>query len=153
MAGGRKVNRGNSGRQAAVRGYSDGGGYRLPFWAKEWIVRNAHWVAILLTILYLPVVALAVVLGINKLPLAFLGIPSSASDISGGAVALIIQFILIALAIKPLERREMKGWNLLAAAAITHTIYDIVFGHYVTAVVITGISFYILLQIRSYYKA
>ena len=87
--------------------------------------------------------------------LLFLGGMGGAQAVAGGVVGLVflvIQGILEAMAIPGLFKRQKAAWNLLFLANIVGAIYNLISLNIIGLVVGFLISFYLLYQIKSYYK-
>lgn len=152
MATKRKVKRITSGRQAAIKHYQARDSWDLPDWAQDWLVRNGGWVVLIFALILAPAAALAVTLGIHSLPLEFIGIPATDTGIGAAAISLIAEFILIALAIRPIFDRQLKGWKFLIAAAIVHLIHGIFLNHAISGVLILLFTIYLYRQVRHAYE-
>lgn len=141
-----------SGRQNLSTRYGQRRWYEIPDWAKIWVVDNAGWVAAIITVILLPPTLLALVLGAYKLPfLDFLGVPTSANGVGLAAIALIVKFGLVAAAIRPLFRRELKGWKFLVAAAAVHLAHSVILQHAVTGTALLIGTVYLYIMVRRRY--
>jgi hypothetical protein len=135
----------------------------LPVGAREFIVSIAPWVALILGILSVVGFALSL-LGWGSLaavaPLAagmhvgFTGLLLVASVLG------LVSGVLYLLAFKPLQKRALKGWNLLFWVLLINAVSAVVSGvavflnpfSIVWALVWLAIELYFLLQVKSYYK-
>lgn len=87
--------------------------------------------------------------------LLFFGGMGGAQAVAGGVVGLVflaIQGVLEAIAIPGLFKRQRSAWNLLFLANIVGAIYNLVSLNLIGLVIGFLISFYLLYQIKSYYK-
>lgn len=142
----------SSGRQSLSSRYNQRRWYEIPDWAKAWVVDNAGWVTAIIAVILFPPTLLALVLGAYKLPfLDFLGVPTSANGLGLAAVALIVKFGLIAAAIRPLFRREIKGWKLLVAAAAVHLAHSVILQHAITGTAVLFGTVYLYMMVRRRY--
>ncbi len=141
------------GRNAVVDSYNSRKWYQLADWLKEWIVDHAGHMAFIWAAFLLPPAAIALVLGVHALPLEFFNIPSSDNGLGLAAVVLLIKFVLIALAIRPLLRHEIKGWYWLLAAAMVQMVHSFVLRHGLSGAIIFGMILYVYLQVRRRYTA
>ncbi len=122
----RNVRRSAGGRNAIVRSYNSRKWYQLADWLADYLVQNAGWGVLILVLLLTPVAFLALVLGAHSLPLEYLGIPALDSFTYGSngfgitGIVLLVEFVLLALAIRPLFRHQKKGWYLVLTAALVH---------------------------------
>lgn len=144
----RNVSRPVDARQAIVREYMTRPWYELPDWAVLWLSDTAGWVALILTILFIPVVILAIVLGAHSLPLEFVGIPASANSLGPSAIIFLTEFVFLALSVRPLMKLERKGWFYAMAAAIAHVVSGFISNHGISGVLILLAVAYIYWQVR-----
>lgn len=144
----RNVTRPVDARQAIVREYMTRPWYELPDWAVLWLSDTAGWVALILAVLFIPVVILAVVLGAHSLPLEFVGIPASANGIGPTAIIFLIEFVFLALAVRPLMRLERRGWFYAMGAAVAHVAGGLISSHGVSGVLILAAVVYVYWQVR-----
>jgi len=123
----------------------------LPVKAKEIIVKFSPWIAGLMLVIALPTLVAA------------LGLTSLFSTVSWGygyhfgySVAWwvsIASMVLTAIALPGLIKRKMSAWRLMFYAELVMALYDLLTMDIVGGLIIgTGISMYILFQIKSYYK-
>ncbi|HSX41568.1 MAG TPA: hypothetical protein VLF21_02995 [Candidatus Saccharimonadales bacterium] len=152
MATQRKVKRITSGRQAAIKHYQARDSWDLPDWAQEWLVQNGGWVVLVFALILAPVAALAVTLGIHALPLEFIGVPATDTDIGGAAISLIIEFVLIAMAVRPVFERQLKGWRYLILGAVVHLVHSLFLGHAISGTLILLATIYLYRQVRHAYE-
>lgn len=140
-------------RQQIVRRYNTRAWYQLPDWAQQLVVNAAPWVTGLLVAVLTPAAALALVLGFHSLPLEFVGVPSTENDFGFAALILLIKFGLLAMALKPLYRRQIKGWNLIVLAAAVHLIHSIWLQHAITGSALLITVVYLYSQVRRWYSS
>ena len=145
---GRNVKR-SSGRQDIVRRYNTRAWYELPDWAVIWFSHNFGWVILVYLILLAPPTLLAIVVGAHSIPfLAFLGVPGNGNGVGLAALVLVVNFILLALAVRPLLDQREKGWKLTIAAALVHLVHSYLLGHAISALLELIAIIYIYGQIR-----
>lgn len=144
----RNVSRPVDARQAIVREYMTRPWYELPDWAVLWLSDTAGWITLILTILFIPVVVLAIVLGAHSLPLEFVGIPASANSIGPTAIIFLVEFVFLALSIRPLMKLERRGWFYAMAAAFTHMVSGFISNHGISGVLIFLAVIYVYWQVR-----
>ncbi len=124
----------------------------LPENIKELIVKYGPWVTLVLLIL--AAVPLLGVIGLGALlsPIALM------SGVSyGGMYLLTLAFsvaiiVLEAIAIPKLLKRQKSGWNLVFYASLLSSVSSLLSRDIFGLIIGTLLSFYILFQIRSYYK-
>lgn len=146
------IREGAGGRQAIVRAYNARAWYELPDWAIDWLVDNAGWVVLVWALFLAPASVLAVVLGAHSLPLEYFGIPASNNGIGLPAVILVINFLLLVMAVRPLRHQRRRGLILVAVAAIVHFVDSIVLQHAITGGLLTLVVCYLYWQLRPYYE-
>ena len=144
----RNVSRPVDARQAIVREYMTRPWYELPDWAVLWLSDNAGWAALIFAILFIPTVVTAVFLGAHSLPLEFLGIPATANGLGISAVIFLVEFVLLALSVRPLMKLERRGWFLAMAAAATHVVSGFVSSHAISGFLILFLVVYVYWQVR-----
>lgn len=148
---------GAGGRQAIVRAYGRRRWYEMADWLVVFTVDYIGWAVLAVVVLLLPVTILAAVLGAHALPVEYLGIPlldrlSNGNNSFGIAgIVLIIEFILLALAVRPLFKRHAKGWKLVIAAAAVHLAGSLVLQHAFSGIVLLLLMLYIYWQVKDQY--
>ncbi len=147
----RRVTRSGN-RNTIAAGFGNRRWYNLPDWARIWLCDAAGWIALALALILSPTALLAVVLGVHALPLEFFGIPGTANGVGLAAVALIMQFGLLALSVKPLFAKRRVGWGWLLAAAVVHLGQSILLQHAITGTMQLLIAIYIYWQVRPRFK-
>jgi hypothetical protein len=110
------------------------------------------WIAAFFALILLPGAVYAAVLGFHALPLEFLGIAATENGAGLTLVMLLVKFGLIALAIKPLNRRERKGWVYLVLAAGVHMAHSWVLGHGITGTTEFLLALYLYSQLKQFYR-
>lgn len=146
--------------------------FQLPSAAKEWIARNAYWIA-----------AISGVLGLlgafglwqaantvdqlsrfsNELSAAY-GVTSPGTTGLGFfwwilVAVVVVQAILALLAVAPLKDRRKTGWNLMFYSALINVVVGVVYlfvsgygaSNFVGSLIGSAIGFYFLFQIRPYF--
>jgi hypothetical protein len=86
------------------------------------------------------------------LPLAVMG---GASGYGSGYIAaffLVVTGVLMLAAYPGLKARKINGWNLLFWSEVINLVYNLVALNILGAIVGGLISFYLLFQVKSYYK-
>ncbi len=150
--GKRKVKRhAGSSRQQIVRKYNTRAWYQLPDWAQQFVVSAAPWVAGLLVAILTPAAALALVLGFHSLPLEIIGVPGTENDFGLAAFILLVKVTFLALSLKPLYRRQKKGWLFLILASVVHLFHSIWLQHPISGTVICLSTLYLYSQVKRWY--
>jgi hypothetical protein len=124
----------------------------MPDKAKEAIVKYGPYLTVVMMILTVPMVLAVLGFGAIATPFAFLG------GFRGGIVYIISMIFGIAMivleimAIKGLFARQMKAWKLLFYISLISAVSSLLRFELGSLIIGTGILWYILFQIRSYYK-
>jgi len=126
----------------------------LPKSIKEIIVSLAPWLEIIGAIMTIP--AIFAILGFNAM---MFGTPyggylaaRSGFNFSLGMVFLLAGFVLMLLAIPGLFKRSKIGWNYVYYSVLVNAVYSLINMQLFGLIVGTLISFYLLFQVKSYYK-
>ena len=122
--------------------------FQIPDNWREWIVKWAPWIQVVLLVLLLPLILFA--LGLGTLVLPFMG-----TKVVGGffgIILLLAQTALMAAAIPGLFKRSMTGWNLAFYGQIVTVLSNLVHVDILSGLIGALLSFYVLFQVRSYYK-
>ena len=123
--------------------------FQLPDNAKEWIVKYAPWIAVVLLVLALPPILF--VLGIGSILLPFGGY-AYASSYSFFTILLIVELGLDIAALPGLFARKMQGWRYIFYARVIAIVSGLLTGNVVGALVGGLIGLYILFQVRPLYE-
>jgi hypothetical protein len=155
----RNVTRPVDARQAIVREYLTRPWYDLPDWAVTWFTESMGWITLILVCLLIPITLLALVLGAHSLPLEYLGIPALDNFTYGNngfgltGIVFLVEFVLLALAVRPLFKRRRRGWMYLLAAAAVHMIDSFVVQHAISGFLLFIVSGYVYWQTRRNFQA
>lgn len=125
---------------------------QLPKNIQEVLVMIAPWIALIFGIFGLVGGVAGLGLLTAFLPVAVLG---GVSGYGGGylaALALIASSALMLAAFPGLRAKKYNGWNLLFWSEVVSLVYSIVSLAIVSGIVGAFIGFYLLFQIKSYYK-
>jgi len=76
----------------------------------------------------------------------------SGFNFSLGMVFLLAGFVLMLLAIPGLFKRSKIGWNYVYYSVLVNAVYSLINMQLFGLIVGTLISFYLLFQVKSYYK-
>ena len=121
---------------------------QLPDNAREWIVKWAPWITVVLLIISLPVLLFA--LGISAVFLPFAGV--YAPGLAFAWIFLLAELGLEVAALPGLFARKMSGWNLAFYARLLGIVYSAA-SFSIGGVLIGGLlGLYILFQVRGLYK-
>jgi hypothetical protein len=123
---------------------------QIPDAGREWIVKYGPWITAVLLLISLP--ALLFILGVGTFFMPFGGV-GYATGFGLAAIGLIAHMVLMGLALPGLFARKMSGWTLMFYAQAVSAVTSLLAGAIISALVGALISFYILFQVRSLYKA
>jgi hypothetical protein len=122
----------------------------LPANIKEIIVKFGPWLALVGLVFSIPTLLAA--LGLQGVMTSgYLGNGYT----YGYSLALwisIASMVLMAVALPGLFKRKMSAWKLMFYSALVMAVYNLVIFSLGSLIIGTGISLYILFQIKSYYK-
>ncbi|MFA5933567.1 MAG: hypothetical protein WCV81_05810 [Microgenomates group bacterium] len=124
----------------------------LPVGVKDFIVNVMPYLTVIFLILALPLLLGLIGLTAFTVPFAFVaGVGSGFTYMASIAVA-IVTAVLEIIALPGLFKRQKKSWTLLYYVALIGGVSSILSLNLWGLVIGTGISLYILFQIKSYYK-
>ena len=126
---------------------------QLPKGAKDFLVKYAHIFAIIGIVIY--ALGILALLGIGAVVSPFAAAVGATGFFTGvffGVVTLGIEAGLLLMAIPGLKKRSMQGWNLLFYSEVVSIVVNVLQINILSAIISFLIGFYILFQIRSYYK-
>jgi len=124
----------------------------LPAGVKEFIVKWGPWISLVLLVLALPALLFAFGLGTLVAPFAFLGGVQAGMNFGLGMIFSTIVLVIEAIAIPGLLKRSMGAWKLMFYASLVSAVQALVSFNLGGLVIGTGLSLYVLFQIRSLYK-
>lgn len=126
----------------------------LPKNIKEVIVKIAPWLEVLGVVFSIP--GLMAVLGFNAMmygtPYGGYMAARAGYNFSLASLFLMASLVLMVLAIPGLFKRSKMGWNYVYYSVILNAIYSLISMQLFGLIVGTIIGFYILFQVKSYYK-
>jgi len=121
----------------------------LPASIKEIIVRFGPWIALVALVFSLPTLLGA--LGLSALMMPGWGYSYRFGYNMAWWIS-IVSMVLVALALPGLFKRKISAWRLMFYSALIMAVYNLVTVNLGGLIIGTGISMYILFQIKSYYK-
>ena len=125
--------------------------FQLPEAAKEFLVKYGPWIIVLALVMSLPMVLAALGLG------AFLAPFSMLAGVGFGVLGFTMIFtlamlILEVIALPGLFKRQLGSWRLMFYASLLGGVQSVLSFNLGGLVIGTGLSLYILFQIKSLYK-
>lgn len=124
----------------------------LPTSWKDFIVKVLPWFTLIVLILSVPLILAFLGISLVILPISFMGGFGSGVNTFISWLVLVASFILDLLALKGLFNFKKQGWTYLYWGVLLNGVYNLFTLNLGSLVIGTGISLYILFQIRSYYK-
>lgn len=134
--------------------------FQIPANGREWLVKAAPWIDLVLLILLLPAILLVFSVG------SFVGVVNPAIGVAVGPLywlailVLVVQAVVMGVALPGLFKRKRSAWKLLFWATLVSIAYGLVgwagtptdIGGLFWSLLSAVISLYILFQIRDYYR-
>lgn len=124
----------------------------LPKGLKDFIVAVMPYLIIIFLILALPIILALIGISAFVLPFSVAAGLGSGFSYIAGIVVTIITVVLEIMALPGLFKRQKKSWTLLYYVALIGGVNSILSLNLWGLVIGTGLSLYILFQIKSYYK-
>lgn len=124
----------------------------MPDKAKEAIVKYGPYLTVIMMILTIPMVLAVLGFGAIATPFVFLGGFKGGIGYIISMIFGIVMIVLEIMAIKGLFKRQMSAWKLLFYVSLISALSSLLKLELGSLIIGTGISWYILFQIRSYYK-
>lgn len=124
----------------------------MPTNIKELVVNLAPWLTLIFGLLSLPAILFVFGLGTLLAPFSFLGGVRAGFNYGLSMIVLAISVVLEFLSIPGLFKRSRQGWNLVYYSALISALYNLVSFNLGGLIIGALISFYILFQVREYYK-
>lgn len=124
----------------------------IPASAKESIVKYSPYLTLLLILISFPAILTALGIGAMFAPVAYMGGIRTGFSFSFGWLTLLASIILEILAVKGLFKRQLSAWKLVYYATLLNGLYNLFRFDLGGLIIGTGISLYILYQVKSYYK-
>lgn len=124
----------------------------LPTGAKEAIVKFGPWVMLVMIIMTLPLILTLFGIGTVLAPFSYLGGVNTGMSYIISMCLIVVSLVLEAIALPGLFKKEKRSWNLVYYATLVSAVQSAVSMNIIGLLLGTGISLYILFQVRSYYK-
>ncbi len=135
--------------------------FQIPPNGREWIVKAAPWIDLILLILLLPAILAIFSLG------SLVGVFAPAVGVAIGPlyylalIVLLVQAVVMAVALPGLFKRKRSAWKLLFWATVVSIVYGLVgwvgtptaVGSLLWSLISAVISLYVLFQVRDHYRA
>lgn len=124
----------------------------LPIPWKNFIVKILPWFTLIVLILAIPLILAFFGISLVLLPFSFMGSLGTGLNAFISWIVLVIASILHLLALKGLFASKKQGWTYLYWGVLLNGVYNLFTLNLGSLVIGTGISLYILFQIRNSYK-
>lgn len=129
----------------------------IPTAGKEALVKFAPYLAILGVILMIPTILAVLGLSAILAPIGLIGGAMTGRPFLGlgyliNVVFSVAMLVLTVLSINPLFKRERKGWLYMFYAVLLGGVESLLSLNLVGLIINTGLSLYVLFQVREYYK-
>lgn len=125
----------------------------LPASAREVLVQFAPWISLVFGVLLVLVSLGGLGVGSALAPFAmYAGVGGNATFLLVASIVGIVQGVVMVLAFSPLKKRATAGWNWWFWAEVLSVVSAVVSFNLVGAVINALVGFYLLFQVRSYYK-
>jgi len=124
----------------------------MPENIKEAIVKFGPYITAIMMVMLLPVIFAVFGLSAFLMPFAYLGGVHAGLGFSIGTLFALAILIMQGLALPALFKRQMSGWKLMYYVALVQVVQNLLSFDLGGLIIGAVISFYILFQIRSYYK-
>ncbi len=124
----------------------------MPVNIKEALVKYSPYITLIVMILALPVILAIFGLGAMMSPFAYLGSYRAGINFSLTSIFALAVIIMQGLALPALFKRQISGWKFMYYAALIQVVENLINFDLGSLIISGAISFYILFQIKSYYK-
>lgn len=126
----------------------------LPKGVKDFLVSVAPWVTLISVVISLPAVLALIGISSFVMPMSsYMAYPVATGTMwMVSSAVLVVTIVLEALAIPGLFKRTKQGWNLVFYSSLVSIVFSIISLNLVGGIIGALISFYILFQLRSYYR-
>lgn len=124
----------------------------LPSSARELLVSVAPWISLIFGVLLVLVSLGGLGIGSVLAPFALYAGVGNTMFLLVASLLGIVQGVVMVLAFAPLKKRAVAGWNWWFWAEVVSVVAAVVSFNWLGAVINAVIGFYILFQVKSYYK-
>ncbi len=124
----------------------------LPENIKQAIVNFAPWLIIVLIVLAAPVILTALGFSALLAPLSYLGGIKQGIVYNVSFLIIAASLVLEVIAVPGLFNKTAKSWKLIFYAHLVNALHSIIQGNIGGLIIGTGISMYIIFQVKDYYK-
>ncbi|OQY66276.1 hypothetical protein B6D29_02895 [Microgenomates bacterium UTCPR1] len=126
--------------------------FQIPENIKELLVKIAPWLSLIGLIFGLPLILVGLGMGAVLAPFAFLGGVQAGVSFGLGMIISLVVLVMQAVAIPGLFKRSAFAWKMMFYASLVTVVQNVAGFNLFGLVVGTLISWYLLFQVKSYYK-
>jgi len=123
----------------------------LPDNFKETIVNLAPWLIIVMVVLASPAIFAVLGIGTFLAPFSFFGGVKYGATFSLYLLLLAVSLILEIIAVPGLFKRTAQSWRLVFYSTLVSAVSSLSHGNIGNFIISTGISLYVLFQVKKYY--
>lgn len=125
----------------------------LPAGIKDFLVSIAPWVVLVSVVVSIPAILALVGVSSFVMPMmAYSSYPGAGSMWMVSATFLVVTIVLEALAIPGLIKKSKQGWDMVFYSSLVGVVFNAVSLNIIGGIIGALISFYLLFQLRSYYR-
>ncbi|MDP1624363.1 MAG: chromate transporter [bacterium] len=126
--------------------------FQMPESAKEFLVKYGPWLIVVMLVMAIPMVLFALGLGAIVAPFAILAGVGAGVGFGFAMIFTLAMMALEVIALPGLFNRKVSSWRLMFYASLLGGVQSLVTFNLGGLIIGTGLSLYILFQIKSYYK-
>lgn len=126
--------------------------FAIPAEWKELIVKFSPWLTLIMMIVVLPPLLGLLGLGAILTPFSYIGGISYGINYTVGLIFSAVILVIEALAIPGLFKRSIGGWRMVFYATLLNAVQNLISFNIGGLIIGSLISFYVLFQVKSYYK-
>jgi len=124
----------------------------LPESARKSLADWMPWIIIIVAVISLPAILAIFSLGALLGPFAAWGGIHVGAQYYISWILFLVAFVMELMAVKGLISKSMSGWKMIFYATLVYALGQLIDVNIFSLIISTGISLYLLFQIKSYYK-
>jgi len=124
----------------------------IPENIKEIIVKFSPWVTVVLMVMMAPIILGVLGLSTFLMPFSYLGGIGYGFSHSLSLILTVIILVMEAIALPGLFKRAKSAWQMMFYVSLVSIVSGLFSGGLVNMIISTLVGWYILFQIKSYYK-
>ncbi len=126
--------------------------FAIPENIKELIVKFGPWITVIMMIMLAPILLGALGLSAFIMPLSYLGGVGYGLNNTISLVLSVVIVVMDGMALPGLFNRTKQGWKMMFYVSLVSIVQSLFTGGIVSMLVSTIISWYVIFQVKSYYK-